>query len=181
MLQCPIKLPAEAVAQKMQLELLCAMAQKLDQMAETLAEQLRRQDELKLQVDDVLERHRRAAEQYFASFPDPCGEEPFDRCPFLELPEGTKRRDLDRGAYVFILPDSTILCVRAGAIQAALPDGTIETLVPNADYRLHTSDGRVFQLDPNCPNCPQPPEEPGEEPDVPEIPADPAQCEEPRP
>ena len=181
MLNCPVKLPPEAKAQKTLLELLCAVVQKLDEIAQAISKQNTCQDDLRRQVEEVLERHRQAAERYFATMPDPCGEEPFGRCPFLELPAGTKRRDLDRGAYVFLLPDSTILRVLGQSVHAALPNGAIESLVPDEDYRLHTSDGRTFQLDPNCPNCPQPPEEPGEEPDVPEIPADPAQCEEPRP
>ena len=132
-------------------------------------------------AEDVLRRHRQAAQEYFATLPDPCGEEPFDRCPFMTLPEGTKRRDLDRGAAVFLLPDSTILRVQGESIQAVLPDGVIEALVPDAQYQLHTADGRTFQPDPNCPDCPQPPGGEAEEPDVPEIPPDPAECEEARP
>ena len=179
LLDCPPLIPPEAKAQKMTLELLCAMAQKLDDIAEALSDQIGCQDDLKQQVEEVLEQHRQAAETYFATLPDPCGEEPFDRCPFLELPVGTKRRDLDRGAFVFLLPDSTIFRVLGDSVQAVLPDGAIEELVSDDEYRLHTSDGRTFQLDPDCPDCPQPPGEGPEEPELPEIPLDPAQCEEP--
>ena len=179
LLDCPVIVPAEAKAQKMMLEILCAMAQKLDDIASTLAAHGGCQEELRRQVEEVLERHRQAAEEYFATLPDPCGEEPFDRCPFLELPEGTKRRDLDLGAYVFILPDSTIFRVLGDSVQAVLPDGAIEDLLADDEYRLHTSDGRTFQLDATCPECPQPPVEEPEEPELPEIPLDPAQCEEP--
>ncbi|HRT96265.1 MAG TPA: hypothetical protein P5532_17720 [Planctomycetota bacterium] len=181
MLECPIIYPFDAHVQKTTLELLCAMAQRLDQIANALASQIGCSDELRRQVEDVLARHRQAAERYFATMPDPCGEEPFDPCPFLGLPQGTRRRDLAGGAVVFLLPDSTLLRVLGQSVHAALPNGVIEPLVPDGDYRLHTSDGRIFQLDPDCPNCPQPPAPQPEEPDVPDIPADPAQCEEPRP
>jgi len=179
LLDCPVIVPAEARAQKMTLEILCVMAQKLDDIASTLAAHGGCQEELRRQVEEVLERHRQAAEEYFATLPDPCGEDSFDRCPFLTLPEGTRRRDLDRGAFVFILPDSTIFRVLGDSVQAVLPDGAIENLAPDEEYRLHTSDGRTFQLDPTCPDCPQPPGNEPEEPELPEIPLDPAQCEEP--
>jgi hypothetical protein len=179
LLDCPVTLPPEMRMQKTLLELLCVIAQKLDQIADSLTTHGGCQDDLRQQVEEVLERHRQAAENYFATLPDPCGEEPFDRCPFLELPVGTKRRDLDRGAFVFILPDSTILRVLGDSVQAILPDGAIEDLVPDEEFRVHTSDGRTFQLDPECPDCPQPPGEEPEEPELPEIPPDPAQCEEP--
>jgi len=165
--------------QKSLLELLCIIARKLDEIAEKMSDQLGCQDDLRQQVEEVLERHRLAAENYFASLPDPCGEEPFDQCPFQALPPGTRRRDLDRGAFVFILPDSTIFRVLGDSIEAVLPEGGIEHLVPDDGYRLHTSDGRTFQLDPACPNCPQPPGPEPEEPGLPDIPPDPAQCEEP--
>jgi len=179
MLECPVLYPFEVHLQKLNLELLCAMAQRLDQIANALASQIGCTDDLRRQVEEVLERHRQAAEQYFATMPDPCGDEPFDRCPFLELPAGTKRRDLDLGAVVFLLPDGTILRVLGQSVHAALPNGAIEALVPDEDFRLHTSDGRTFPLDPDCPNCPQPPGSEPEEPELPEIPPDPAQCEEP--
>ena len=179
MLECPVIYPFEVHVQKTTLELLCATAQRLDQIANALASQIGCTDDLRRQVEEVLERHRQAAEQYFATMPDPCGEEPFDLCPFLELPAGTKRRDLDGGAVVFLLPDGTILRVLGQSVHAALPNGAIESLVPDEDFRLHTSDGRVYQLDPNCPNCPQPPGPEPEEPELPEIPPDPAVCEEP--
>ena len=92
LLECPPILPLEAKVQKLTLELLCVIAQKLDQIADSLTTHGGCQDDLRRQVEEVLERHRQAAENYFATLPDPCGEEPFDRCPFLELPEGTKRR-----------------------------------------------------------------------------------------
>ena len=178
---CPPKIPPEIQIQKKLLDLLCYMARQIGRIAFRLDMMYADQVELKAQAEDVLDRHRQAAQEYFATLPDPCGEDSFDRCPFLALPEGTRRRDLDRGAAVFILPDSTILRVQGDSIQAVLPDGVIEALVPDDSYQLHTSDGRTFQLDPGCPDCPQPvPPEP-EEPDVPEIPLDPAQCEEPRP
>jgi hypothetical protein len=178
---CPPKLPPEVQTKKKELELLCAMAQGLNDIAGLLGAMYRDQLALKAMAEDVLRRHRQAADEYFKTLPDPCAEEPFDRCPFLELPQRTKRRDLDRGAAVFLLPDSTILRVQGeDSIQAVLPDGTIEPLAPDEEYRLHTSDGRTFQLDPDCPYCPQPQAEEPEQPDVPEIPPDPAQCEEPR-
>ena len=179
MLECPIIIPAEARAQKMSLELMCYLAQKVGEVQVTVQAMYEDHLLLKAQALEILERHRQAAEEYFATLPDPCGEEGFDRCPFLELPVGTKRRDLDRGAFVFILPDSTIFRVLGDSIQAVLPEGAIEDLVPDEEYRLHTSDGRTFQLDETCPNCPQPPGEEPEEPELPEIPPDPAQCEEP--
>ena len=179
MLECPVVLPAEARAQKMSLELMCFLAQKMDQLQATVQAMYDDHLLLKAQALEILEQHREAAETYFATLPDPCGEEPFERCPFLELPEGTKRRDLDRGAFVFILPDSTIFRVLGDSVQAVLPEGAIEDLLADEEYRLHTSDGRTFQLDPDCPNCPQPPGGQPEEPELPEIPPDPAKCEEP--
>ena len=179
MLECPIILPAEARAQKMSLELMCFLTQKIDQLQATVQAMYEDHLLLKAEALDVLERHRQAAQEYFATLPDPCGEEGFNKCPFLILPEGTKRRDLDRGACVFILPDSTIFRVLGDSIQAVLPDGTIEDLLADEEYQLHTSDGRTFQLDESCGNCPTPPGMEPEEPGVPEIPPDPVECEEP--
>jgi len=175
---CGIIIPAEAKAQKMTLEILCYLANKVDELQATVQTMHDDQLALKAEAEDVLERHRQAAETYFASFPDPCGEEGFDPCPFASLPVGTKRRDLDRGNFVFILPDGTIFRVNDEGITAALPDGTVENLSPDEDYKLHTSDGRTFQLDPACANVPEPEEEPPG-PGLPSIPPDPAQCEEP--
>ena len=94
---CGIIIPAEAKAQKMTLEILCYLANKVDDLQATVLAMHEDQLTLKAEAQDVLERHRQAAEEYFASFPDPCGEEGFDPCPFASLPVGTKRRDLDRG------------------------------------------------------------------------------------
>lgn len=179
MLECPVIYPFEVHVQKTTLELLCSIARSLAEIAAAVGSQIGCTGDLRRQVEEVLERHRQAAERYFATMPDPCGEEPFDRCPFLELPAGTKRRDLGGGAVVFLLPDGTILRVLGQAVHAALPNGAMEALVPDSAYRLRTSDGRTFLLDPGCPDCPQPPGPLPAEPALPEIPPDPAVCEEP--
>ena len=175
---CGIIIPAEAKAQKMTLEILCYLANKVDELQATVQAMHDDQLALKAEAEEVLEQHRQSAQTYFASFPDPCGDDAFGPCPFATLPVGTKRRDLDRGNFVFILPDGTIFRVNDDGVTAALPDGGVENLAPDEDYKLHTSDGRTFQLDPTCANAPQPEEEPPG-PGLPSIPPDPAQCEEP--
>ena len=175
---CGIIIPAEAKAQKMTLEILCYLAGKIDELQATVQAMHDDQLTLKAEAEEVLEQHRQSAETYFASFPDPCGDDEFDPCPFASLPVGTKRRDLDRGNFVFILPDGTIFRVNDDGVTAALPDGAVENLAPDEDYKLYTSDGRTFQLDPACANAPEPQQEPTE-PGLPSIPPDPAQCEEP--
>jgi len=173
---CGIIIPAEAKAQKMTLEILCYLANKIDELQATVQAMHNDQMALKTESAEVLEQHRQSAQSYFASFPDPCGEEGFDPCPFASLPVGTKRRELDRGNFVFILPDGTIFRVNDDGIAAALPGGAMENLSPDADYRLNTSDGRTFQLNPACANAPEPEEEPPS-PSLPSITPDPVQCE----
>ena len=175
---CGILIPAEAKAQKMTLEILCYLANKVDELQATVQAMHDDQLALKAEAEEVLEQHRQSAETYFASFPDPCGDDEFDPCPFASLPVGTKRRDLDRGNFVFILPDGTIFRVNDDGVTAARPDGAVENLAPDEDYKLHTSDGRTFQLDPACANAPEPEQEPPGS-GLPSIPPDPAQCEEP--
>ncbi len=175
---CGIIIPAEAKAQKMTLEILCYLANKVDELQATVQAMHDDQLALKAEAEEILEQHRQSAETYFASFPDPCGDDAFDPCPFASLPVGTKRRDLDRGNFVFILPDGTMFRVNDDGVTAALPDGAVENLSPDEDYKLHTSDGRTFQLDPTCASAPAPQQEPTG-PGLPRIPPDPAQCEEP--
>ena len=177
---CGIILPAEARAQQMMLEILCYLAGKIDELQATVQAMHDDQLAVKAEAEEVLEKHRQAADEYFATFPDPCedeGETVFDPCPFASLPAGTRRRELDYGAYVFILPDGMLLRVNGTVITAVLPDGTIEDLTPDDEYRVHTSDGRTFALDQACPDVPQPDQPP--EPTVPSVPPDPVQCEEP--
>jgi len=172
---CPILIPPEAKAQKMTLEILCYLANKVDELQATVKAMHDDQLALKAEAQDVLEQHRQAAQTYFASFPDPCGEEGFDPCPFASLPVGTKRRELDRGNIVFILPDGTIFRVNDDGIAAALPDGVVENVAPDEDYRIRTADGRTFQLDPQCANAPEPETEPPG-PSMPSIAPDPLDC-----
>ena len=176
---CGIIIPAEAKAQKMTLEILCYLANKVDELQATVQTMHDDQLALKAEAENILDQHRQSAEEYFASFPDPCGEdEGFDPCPFASLPVGTKRRDLDRGNFVFILPDGTIFRVNDDGITAALPDGVVENLAPDQDYKLHTSDGRTFQLNEECANVPDPEGE-TPEPGPPEVDPNPVECEEP--
>jgi len=176
---CGIIIPAEAKAQKMTLEILCYLASKVDELQATVQAMHDDQLALKAEAEDILDRHRQAAQEYFASFPDPCGEEGFDPCPFVSLPAGSKRRDLDRGNVVFILPDGTIFRVNASGITAALPDGQVETLAVDESYQIHTSDGRTFQLDQACPNTPAPTAVSPGVPTPHPVDPDPVDCEEP--
>ena len=173
---CGIIIPAEARAQKFSLEILCHLAGKLDDLQATVQTMHEDQLALKAEAEEILELHRQSADTYFDSFPDPCGEPEFSPCPFVSLPIGTKRRELDRGNFVFILPDSTIFCINDDSITAALPDGIVENLVPDELYQLHTSDGRTFPLDTECDNVPSPGTEPYV-PGPPRIPPDPVECE----
>ena len=68
--------------------------------------------------------------------------------------------------------------MNAQGITAALPDGVVEALAVDQDYRMHTSDGRAFQLDQTCANVPEPTEEPPG-PGLPEVEPDPVECRKP--
>ena len=175
---CGIIIPAEAKAQKMTLEILCYLAGKVDELQATVQAMHDDQLALKAEAEEVLEQHRQSAETYFASFPEDGDAEAFDPCPFASLPEGTLRRDLDLGAYVFVLPDGTVFRVAGGSVVAALPGGAVEALAPDASHRLRTSDGREFHLDPSCAGAPAPqPDLPP--PPLPDVQPDPVDCEAP--
>ena len=75
---CGIIIPAEAKAQKMTLEILCYLANKVDELQATVQAMHDDQLALKAEAEEVLEQHRQSAETYFASFPDPCGDDVFD-------------------------------------------------------------------------------------------------------
>lgn len=98
---------------------------------------------LQQQAQEVLEAHKQNTQETMDRI---TAEPPPDFYPFIELPAGTKVRDLPDGNRLFTLSDGMILKTNDDHSLAVMIDGEARRVTPASGAMIEVAPGRIFEL-----------------------------------